>query len=56
MATYGGDISETVNGEGIFTKYYSEDGTSEIIRNNQTGKKNICFTLAVLPMKVILSI
>ena len=39
MATYGGDISETVNGEGIFTKYYSEDGTSEIIRNNQTGQE-----------------
>ncbi|MDQ8747748.1 RHS repeat-associated core domain-containing protein [Elizabethkingia miricola] len=46
MATYGGDsaignITDLVNStwEGIFTKYYSEDGSFEITRNNWTGEE-----------------
>ncbi|WP_227411513.1 RHS repeat-associated core domain-containing protein [Cruoricaptor ignavus] len=37
MATYGGNFA--ADGEGKFTKYYSEDGSYEIIRNNQTGQE-----------------
>lgn len=37
MATYGGNF--TIDGEGKFTKYYSEDGSYEIIKNNLTGKE-----------------
>ncbi|MBP7173954.1 MAG: hypothetical protein KBA33_07815 [Cloacibacterium sp.] len=37
MATYGGNFNE--NTDGAFTKYYSEDGSYEIIRNNQTGQE-----------------
>lgn len=37
MATYGGNFDKT--GEGKFTKYYSEDGSYEVIRNNQTGQE-----------------
>jgi len=36
-ATYGGNFGE--NGTGKFTKYYSEDGSYEIVRNNQTGQE-----------------
>ena len=36
-ATYGGNFAE--NAQGKFTKYYSEDGSYEIIRNNQTGQE-----------------
>lgn len=36
-ATYGGNFDE--NGEGKFTKYYSEDGSYEVIRNNRTGQE-----------------
>ena len=39
MVTYGGNITEPLNGEGKFTKYYSEDGSYEIVRNNQTGQE-----------------
>ncbi|UKY87830.1 RHS repeat-associated core domain-containing protein [Elizabethkingia anophelis] len=46
MATYGGDsaignINDLANStwEGIFTKYYSEDGSFEITRNNWTGEE-----------------
>lgn len=35
--TYGGNFAE--GAEGNFTKYYSEDGSFEIIRNNQTGQE-----------------
>ena len=35
--TYGGNFDK--NGDGKFTKYYSEDGSYEIIRNNQTGQE-----------------
>ncbi|WP_227411578.1 RHS repeat domain-containing protein [Cruoricaptor ignavus] len=37
MATYGGNFANT--GEGRFTKYYSEDGSFEVTRNNQTGEE-----------------
>ena len=37
MATYGGNFNK--DGEGKFTKYYSEDGSYEIVRNNQTGQE-----------------
>ena len=37
MATYGGNFA--ADGEGKFTKYYSEDGSFEITRNNQTGQE-----------------
>jgi len=36
-ATYGGNFEE--GSEGKFTKYYSEDGSYEVIRNNQTGQE-----------------
>ena len=35
--TYGGNFAEDAQGK--FTKYYSEDGSYEIIRNNQTGQE-----------------
>ena len=35
--TYGGNFAESA--EGKFTKYYSEDGSYEIIKNNQTGEE-----------------
>lgn len=37
MATYGGNFDP--DSEGKFTKYYSEDGSYEIIKNNQTGQE-----------------
>ena len=37
MATYGGNFA--ADGEGKFTKYYSEDGSFEVTRNNQTGEE-----------------
>ncbi|SHJ23239.1 RHS repeat-associated core domain-containing protein [Cruoricaptor ignavus] len=37
MATYGGNFA--ADGEGRFTKYYSEDGSFEVTRNNQTGEE-----------------
>jgi len=37
MATYGGNFDK--NGTGKFTKYYSEDGSYEVVRNNQTGQE-----------------
>ncbi|QCX53038.1 RHS repeat-associated core domain-containing protein [Elizabethkingia sp. JS20170427COW] len=37
MATYGGNFSNT--GEGKFTKFYSENGSFEVIKNNQTGQE-----------------
>lgn len=37
MVTYGGNFS--ADGTGKFTKYYSEDGSYEIVRNNQTGQE-----------------
>lgn len=37
LATYGGTFA--TDGEGRFTKYYSEDGSFEITRNNQTGQE-----------------
>jgi RHS repeat-associated protein len=37
MATYGGNFDK--DGEGKFTKYYSEDGSYEIVTNNQTGQE-----------------
>ncbi|UTF99026.1 VCBS repeat-containing protein [Elizabethkingia anophelis] len=46
MVTYGGDsaigsINDLANStwEGEFTKYYSEDGSFEVIRNNTTGEE-----------------
>lgn len=36
-ATYGGNFNP--DGEGKFTKYYSEDGSYEILKNNATGKE-----------------
>ncbi|WP_238555365.1 RHS repeat domain-containing protein [Chryseobacterium sp. P1-3] len=35
--TYGGNFSS--DGEGKFTKYYSEDGSYEIVKDNTTGKE-----------------
>ncbi|MCB4234347.1 hypothetical protein LDL59_02350 [Kaistella anthropi] len=35
--TYGGNFDEGRDGK--FTKYYSEDGSYEVIRNNQTGQE-----------------
>lgn len=35
--TYGGDFS--TDGEGKFTKYYNEDGSYEVVRDNTTGKE-----------------
>ncbi|MDR6544287.1 RHS repeat-associated protein [Chryseobacterium rhizosphaerae] len=35
--TYGGNFS--TDGEGKFTKYYSEDGSYEIVKDNTTGKE-----------------
>lgn len=35
--TYGGNFS--TDGEGKFTKYYSEDGSYEIVNDNTTGKE-----------------
>lgn len=35
--TYGGNFEE--GSEGKFTKFYSEDGSYEVIRNNQTGQE-----------------
>ncbi|WP_294275706.1 RHS repeat-associated core domain-containing protein, partial [uncultured Chryseobacterium sp.] len=35
--TYGGNFS--TDGEGKFTKYYSEDGSYEVVRDNTTGKE-----------------
>ncbi len=35
--TYGGNFGE--ENDGKFTKYYSEDGSYEVIRNNQTGQE-----------------
>ncbi|WP_410493579.1 RHS repeat-associated core domain-containing protein [Chryseobacterium sp. JV274] len=35
--TYGGNFSN--DGEGKFTKYYSEDGSYEVIKDNTTGKE-----------------
>ncbi|MBL3545951.1 hypothetical protein JML65_00015 [Chryseobacterium sp. KMC2] len=44
MATYGGKSNEDVDWEGEYTKYYSEDGSCEIIRNNITGlEKHVLF-------------
>lgn len=41
-ASYGGNFSS--NGEGKFTKFYSEDGSFEVIKDNTTGKeKHILF-------------
>ena len=37
--TYGGNFGQEEGAEGRFTKYYSEDGSFEIIRNNQTGQE-----------------
>ncbi len=36
-ATYGGNFAK--DGTGKYTKYYSEDGSYEIVRNNQTGQE-----------------
>ncbi|SIS56519.1 RHS repeat-associated core domain-containing protein [Chryseobacterium shigense] len=35
--TYGGNFS--IDGEGKFTKFYSEDGSYEVIKDNATGKE-----------------
>ncbi|MGL6126719.1 RHS repeat-associated core domain-containing protein, partial [Chryseobacterium artocarpi] len=35
--TYGGNFS--TDGEGKFTKYYSEDGSFEVVKDNTTGKE-----------------
>lgn len=35
--TYGGNFS--VDGEGKFTKFYSEDGSFEVVKDNTTGKE-----------------
>ncbi|AZA80695.1 hypothetical protein C1637_12285 [Chryseobacterium lactis] len=35
--TYGGDFSN--DGEGKFTKFYSEDGSFEVLKDNSTGKE-----------------
>jgi len=35
--TYGGNFNS--DGEGKFTKYYSEDGSYEVVRDNTTGKE-----------------
>jgi len=35
--TYGGNF--TIDGDGKFTKFYSEDGSFEILRDNTTGKE-----------------
>ncbi|ASK31573.1 type IV secretion protein Rhs [Chryseobacterium sp. T16E-39] len=37
QVTYGGNFGS--NGEGKFTKYYSEDGSFEVVRENATGKE-----------------
>jgi RHS repeat-associated protein len=37
MTTYGGDITAT--GQGLYTKYYNEDGDFEITVNNTTGQE-----------------
>lgn len=37
QVTYGGNFSS--NGEGKFTKFYSEDGSYEILKDNTTGKE-----------------
>ncbi len=37
--TYGGNFGQEEGAEGKFTKYYSEDGSYEIVRNNQTGQE-----------------
>ncbi|WP_084220903.1 RHS repeat-associated core domain-containing protein [Chryseobacterium sp. StRB126] len=36
-ATYGGNF--TADGEGKFTKFYSEDGSFEVVKDNTTGKE-----------------
>ncbi|KGT08259.1 hypothetical protein NV63_17055 [Elizabethkingia anophelis] len=50
MVTYGGEsaigsINDLANStwEGEFTKYYSEDGSFEVIRNNTTGEEKQIF-------------
>jgi RHS repeat-associated protein len=35
--SYGGNFS--TDGEGMFTKFYSEDGSFEVVKNNATGKE-----------------
>ncbi|PWN65327.1 RHS repeat-associated core domain-containing protein [Chryseobacterium viscerum] len=35
--TYGGNFS--IDGEGKFTKFYSEDGSFEVVKDNTTGKE-----------------
>ena len=37
VASYGGNFDP--DSDGKFTKYYSEDGSYEVIRNNQTGQE-----------------
>ncbi|WES98264.1 RHS repeat-associated core domain-containing protein [Chryseobacterium arthrosphaerae] len=37
MVTYGGNFS--TDGEGNFTKFYSENGSFEVIKDNMTGKE-----------------
>lgn len=39
--TYGGNFDEGTAGR--FTKYYSEDGSYEIIHNTQTGRRENIF-------------
>ena len=37
--SFGGKIEEQNHGEGRYTRYYSEDGSFEVKRDNQTGKE-----------------
>ena len=37
--SFGGKIEEQNHGEGRYTRYYSEDGSFEVTRDNQTGQE-----------------
>jgi len=37
--SFGGKIEEQSHGEGRYTRYYSEDGSFEVTRDNQTGQE-----------------
>lgn len=45
--TYGGIFS--TDGEGKFTKYYSEDGSYEIVKDNTTGKEKHIIYIGGIP-------
>ncbi|MDR0262190.1 MAG: hypothetical protein LBJ04_03100 [Sphingobacterium sp.] len=44
LATYGGKSDGSSGWEGDFTKYYNEDGSCEVIRDNHAGlEKHIIY-------------